>query len=308
MNSYLTRRIQVKLSLDGDTFDGSNNIVTLDGLRITATIDSYSGSIGSFMSQANLTIKGMLQSDMDKLSTLGYSAGTYNKNLIQVYAGDDQAGMTMIFSGGITYGNVNYNAMPDVGVELVASAVVNAKYAAIAASSYKGSMNVATMIQAIAETSGYSFQNAGVTTQLSNHATAGDALTQIKEICRAAGIHGKMERGTVYIWPAGGTMDNTIVQVNGNNGLVGYPMYAINGVNIRTLFNPQMETGRQVEISAQISNASSSSPFANSSKSPFTNGVGTFYVWQVKHLLSAETVNGPWFSDMSLGNRKFNAH
>lgn len=299
--TYVRRRIDVQLVLDGDTFDGSNNLVVLSGLRCLASVRSYSGSTGSFASQLEITIFGMKGSDMAKLSTLGFSAGTFRKNLINVYAGDDLQGMSLVFSGGITYGDVNYNAMPDVGVTLIASALANVQYGAIAASSYKGVMDVATMLQGIAKNANLAFLNAGVTSKLSNHACGGTAIDQIKDICRAANINAFIDNGTLTIWPAGGSRDSTLINIGPEQGMVGYPRYIVNGVEVTSVYNPEVEVGRTVNVISSIPD-----PKVGDVAVPGANG--QFYVWGVAHDLSSEVPDGPWFTTLQLGTSKFNAH
>jgi hypothetical protein len=299
--TFVSRKIDVQLALDGDTFDGSHNTVLLSGLRCVAAVRSYSGSTGSFASQLEITIFGMKGSDMAKLSTLGFSSGTYRKNLINVFAGDDKAGMSQVFSGGITYGDVNYNAMPDVGVTLIASALANVQYNAIAASSYKGTMNVATMLEGIAKNANLAFQNAGVTAKLKNHACGGTAYDQIKDVCRAANICYAIQNGTLTIWPATGSRDSTLINIGPNSGLVGYPRYVINGIEVASEFNPEVEVGRTVNISSSIPD-----PKVGEVSVPGANG--QFYVWGVSHDLASEMPGGPWFTTLQLGTSKYNAN
>lgn len=303
--SLVERRIDIKIALDGDTFDGSNNALTLRGLRSTCQIKSYSGTAGTFASQLQMRINGMYGQDMAKLSTLGYTSGLYKRNLVSIFAGDDVNGMTQVFSGGITYGNVDYNSMPDVGVDIIASALANMQFDSIAASSYQGSMNVATMLEGIARSAGLGFQNNGVTAKLSNHAVSGTANDQIRDICNAAGVIPYIENGKLYIWPAGSTRDDTVVEIGPSNGLVGYPRYIVGGVEVTTLFNPEIQIGRRVKINSSIPPPSKNSP--TNMGIPLPGASGTFYAWSIDHDLSAQVPGGPWFSTIKLGANAFNA-
>jgi len=299
--SLTRRRIDVQVSLDGDTFDGSSDTLTLRGLRCNAAIRSYAGSTGSFASQLELTVFGMRGQDMAKLSTLGFSMGTYRRNLVTVFAGDDQQGMSQVFSGGITYGNVGYNGMPDVGVTLVASALANAQYNAIAASSYKGVMAVSTMLEGIAKAANMGFLNAGVDAKLSNHAVGGTAVDQIRDICQAAGVCYAIENGVLTIWPRTGSRDSTVIEVNPENGMVGYPTYIVNGIEVVSTFKPDVEVGRTVNVRSSIPD-----PRARGVAVPGANG--QFYVWGVSHDLASEEPNGPWFTRLQLGTSKYNVN
>lgn len=315
--SFTERKIDVLIALDGDTFDNKNNTISLSGLRCQATIQTYAGTTSSYGSNMQLRISGMLGKDMAKLSTLGFQDGVWVKNSIMLLAGDDDAGMTTVFTGGITSGSVDYNSMPDVGVDIIAVAGGAGQFAPIAANSYKGAMDVATMIQGIAQAGGYQFTNNGVNVKLSNHATSGTADAQIKDIALAAGIICQIENNTVMIWPPGGARDATVIDVSAANGLVGYPMYELNGgLDITTLFNPLIATGRKIKLTSSIPKPSDSmiAKFTGVASSlakqntPVPGATGEFYVWSVTHNISSQLPGGPWFTQAHLTSNIFNAH
>lgn len=299
--TYIERKIDVRIALDHGTFDGSNDIIEVKGARCQATIQSYSGSTGSFASNMQMRLYGMKPADMAKLSTLGYSSGTYKKNLIQVHAGDDESGMSLVYAGGIFYGDVDYNAMPDVGVDIVASAIMNEQMAKIAASSYKGDMDVATMIRAIAKAAGLKFINAGVTAKLKNHAAPGSAVDQINDICHAAQVHWAKDGDTITIWPSGKTRDDTIIDISAATGMIGYPRYTMQGMEVSTLFNPDIEIGRRATLKTSVPKASPNDQIAFTSGHAVPGGDGTFYIWNVVHDLASQIPNGRWFTTLSLG-------
>lgn len=309
--TFIERKIDVRIALNGNTFDGSNDTLLLQGLRCQATVENYSGGLGSFGSIMQLRVNGMRGDDMAKLSTMGFSSGTgYKMNAIELFAGDDASGMALIFSGAIYAGSVDYNAMPDVGVDFVAHAVFNEKMTAVAASSYKGDMDVAVMLQGLAHAAGWAFENAGVTAKLSNHACGGSIVDQIEDICLAAGIHHDVKAGptkTLVIWPAGGARDNTVITLSPDTGLVGYPEYAMNSVMVTSVFNPNIEFGRRVQVVSSVPNFSAKSQreFGGRKEPP---GEGeSFYCWNVTHSLSSQIPDGPWFTRAQLGDDKFSA-
>jgi|SRR6185312_3479871 len=309
--SFIERKIDVRIALNGTTFDGSNDTLLLTGLRCQATVENYSGGLGSYGSVLQLRVNGMLEDDMAKLSTMGFSSGTgYKLNAIEVFAGDSVSGMSLIFSGAIYAGSVDYNAMPDVGVNFVAHAIFNEKMTAIAASSYKGDMDVAVMLQGLAHAAGWSFENAGVTTKLSNHACGGTIVDQIEDICLAAGIHHDVKPGptkTLIIWPVGGTRDDTVITLSSDTGLVGYPEYAMNSVMVTSTFNPNIEFGRRVKVLSSTPNFSAKTQreFGGRAAPPGTGEA--FYCWNVTHDLSSQVPGGPWFTRAQLGDDNFHA-
>lgn len=300
MKSFIDRKINAKISLSADTFASGGDTADLSDLRCQATIQSLAGTAGTFASQLQMRISGMKNADMAKLSTLGLTAGAYNINTITVTAGDDVNGMTQVFSGGIQSGDVDYNSMPDVGVEIVASAGANFQYTKVAASSYQGDQQVTTMLSALAGTAGLSFHNNGVTAALSNHATGGTATDQIEDICNASNTLYAIENKTLFIWPSTGYRDDTAINVSPDTGMVGYPRYVFNGLQLTTLFNPTAAIGRKVNVTTSTPTPSKSSIFQGSpiNAAVPTGANGTFYCWQVTHELASQTPNGPWFTHL----------
>jgi hypothetical protein len=314
--TFAIRRLQVQLQLNGTTFDSSgNDTLTIEGLRMTCTVTAYSGAGGSFQSNVQISIRGMLASDMSKLSTLGFASSVYKQNAINVYAGDDNAGMSLIFSGGIMSCNIDYNQMPDVSVEIVAFATANGQFSKIAASSFKGSVSAASMLQAIcaSATPPINFVNNGVTAKLENHAVAGTAEDQIREICKAVNCYRVLTPGnpqTLTIWPQGATIDDTVLDVNAENGMVGYPMYNVRGLDVVCEFNPNIRTGTQVKLSTSIAPPPAIPGSAAALRASSFGGVpgasGTYKVYSVVHDLSSEVPGGPWFTHIGLSGQNFN--
>jgi hypothetical protein len=260
------------------------------------------------MSNAQLRINGMRGSDMAKLSTLGLTQGRYKQNRVDVLAGDDHSGMSLVFSGQIFAGSVDYNAMPDVGVDLVASATMAAQMSVVAGTSYKGVMNVATMLQAIANNASppMSFINAGVTAALSNHAVGGSTWDQIKDICHAAGISYGIAHNpdTLIIYPKNGSRDATMITVDPGTGLVGYPMYSVRGIDVVSEFNPNIVWGRKMKVTSSIPRPGAGAPLREDGSAPI-GASGTFSIVDVVHDLSAQIPGGPWFTRAQLTSVDF---
>jgi len=315
--TLLKRRIDVQIKINGDTFDGSNDTIMLSGLRVSALIHTFIGPTGTWADDATLRISGMKNADMAQLSTLGFTANNYNSpsgamNVISVFAGDDVSGMTLIFGGSITSGNVDYNAMPDVGVDLICNAMTILQFATIAGSSYKGAMSVATMLEAIckAVTPPLAFVNNGVTTKLTNHAVGGSALKQIKDICLAAGcfykVTGAAGNQTLSIWPSGANVDTQVIDLSSATGMVGYPCYSVRGINISCLYNPNIAVGRQIKVTSSTPAPAKNAPLQVPGTLPgqgplqISGANGTFPVIAVTHNLASETPNGPWFTSAEL--------
>lgn len=309
--SYIQRDLLIRIQLDGSTFDNGAASVELRGLRCEAVIQNAGGAYGTFARLMQLRIAGMLPADLAKLSTLGFSQGFgYKKNSVQVFAVDAEIGQALVFDGSIYDGSINYNAMPDVVIDIFASTAYDIQLTSGAGVSYKGTMDVATMLSALAAQAGYAFDNsAGVTAKLNNHASPGSLKDQIAEICAAADVICDVQPGhpnTLVIWPRGKTRDSQVIEVSAATGMVGYPQYTMNGIVVRTLFNPQIEFGRKVNVVTSIPNFGANAQRAAVGLAPQPGTVpgapGVYYVWTVTHELSSNLPNGPWFTTATIGD------
>lgn len=295
--TFAARNITVQLQLNGDTFDEGGDSLQLQNMRCRATIQSTIGGATPFAGQMQLQIWGMTASDMAKLSTLGFSSGLFNRNRIVVMAGDNVNGMTQVFSGSIYSASIDYNAMPDVCVEIEAYSQLPWKLQRIAATSQAGSVSVATLLQAIAASCSppLAFVDKGVTSTISNPAYSGTPYDQISSICQDVACNYDIIDGTLTIWPFGQVRDDVTLSTSSDNGMVGYPMYTGQGVDVVMEFNPQAQLGRKLVINTSIPKPGASNP-------PVIVGLpGTFYIYEVTHDLAAELPNGPWFTKARVG-------
>ncbi len=302
---FAQRDLAIQLNLNGSTFDGVNNVLTLRGLRAWATIQATTGGASPFFSQAQIRIEGMLGQDMAQLSTLGLSAGFYTPNLITVNAVSTQSDGTtqsaLCFAGQIFEGFVDYNSQPNVGVVLKASATFASQIAGIASSSYQGSVSVATMLQAIcaAATPPLKLVNNGVTAVLSNHAVGGSAMNQIADICLASLTNWSIVNGTLYVWPQGSQRDDQVITLTPETGMKGYPMYSAQGIDVEMEYNQDVELGRQMTVESSIPPPGPNAPTSLGGVQPI-GATGTYWIAGVTHELSSNVIGGPWFTKANL--------
>jgi len=307
--TFINRKIDITFDLSptGGQFDSNgNNTLILQGLRSRATIQSTVGGATPFQSQMQMEVWGMSNNDMAALSTLGLSAGLYNKNLVTVMAGDDINGMSTVFSGAIYFADVDYNSQPVVPVKVYASATQGLRLPSVAPSSQPGSVNVATLLDAICRQAQppLNLVNNGVTAVLANHCVGGSVLHQIHDICLASMTNWAIspDGSTITIWPQGSTVDQTApVSLSAQTGMVGYPMYSAQGIDIVCEFNPNIQCGRQVSVESSIPTPGPNAPIVPTGQAQPIGASGTFYVYDVVHDLSCELPKGPWFTKAKTG-------
>jgi hypothetical protein len=281
-------------------FDNGATTLSLSGLRSRVTAQSCIGGDIAFGGQALIQIWGMKPEDMAQLSILGFDQAKIGMNKIEVTAYDvGQNNDVTVFSGGIFNAHINYNAMPDVSLELECYAGFNEQTQAIPGTSARGSADVATLLKGICAVCNpqLTFVNHGVTAVLSNPAVAGSAAQQIEDLCCAAGIAYMLQGGTLTIWPKDQSRDGVVVQTGPGMGLVGYPEYNLNGLDVTMEFNPEVQLGRQLTINNAVADWSKPAPVAP--------GIpGTFWINVVTHDLSCKLPEGPWFTHASVSNQQ----
>ncbi|MDN7913674.1 baseplate hub protein [Burkholderia cepacia] len=277
--SFTRKRIDATITLgEGQFGDTGKNAVTLTGLRIQALVNSYGEEA---MSDAQVRIYGLPLSMINQLTTIGPINTSFRKNSLQLAAGDDENGMTIVYSGTIGMAWGDFQGAPEVALNVMGWAGLYEAVKPVGAVSYLGAVDVATIMASLAETMGFAFENNGVQVQLSNPYFPGTALTQVKACARAADINYVIERETLVIWPRNGARAGDIPLISEATGMIGYPTFTSKGIGLRTEFNPSIRMGGQVQVDSTLSVAK-----------------GTWNVFQVMHTLESETPNGSWFTGL----------
>jgi len=276
----------------GDTFDNGSNVLDLRDLRSVASIQSSVGGNTPFGSSGIIQIWGMKPSDMAQLSTLGFYLNRYNRNKITVFAYDDDnlPNASQVYVGNIYTARINYNAMPDVSLELECHATLDQQTQIISGTSASGTSDVASMLQGICAACipQVTFVNKGVTAKLANHAVGGSPAHQIADICNAASVCYALQDDTLTIWNNNTNIDGVIVTTGPKMGMVGYPEYNMQGMDITMAFDPEVQWGRQISI------------VADDDAPPIPGVPGTYWINIAGHELSSEMPDGPWFTHASV--------
>jgi hypothetical protein len=276
--AFAKKRIDLTISLGTGQFgDSGANTVTLTGLRTSIEAQSYGGDA---QPQLSLKVYGLSQSMMNQLTTIGFvNSAIRFKNAVQVAAGDDGGVMSTLYNGTISQVWADFNSIPDVCLNINSVTGLAANLKPVGALSYQGATDVATIMQTIANTMGIGFENHGVSVQLSAPYLPGTALAQMRSCARAADINAQIDRDVLIIWPKSGARGTDVTLVSPSSGMVGFPTFSSNGLNVRTLFNPSLKIGGKIQIQSSL-----------------TPACGTWRIAQLSHSLESETPNGRWFS------------
>jgi hypothetical protein len=279
--SYIQRKLDFTFTLQNGTFTGTgSNSVTVSGLRASVTVTRVGAD--SF-NQATGQIYGLTLDMMNDLSTMGLLIDNNKRNTIAIYAGDDKSGMGLVFSGTMHDVWANLESAPEASLEFSAQTGLPDLVAAISPSSYQNGADVATIISGLAGQIGRTFENNGVSVFLANAYFPGTALQQIAEAAEAAGIHWHDDGYTIAIWPTDGARDGVTPLISPESGMIGYPKFTERGIDVVSIFNPNITFGGWVTVQSIIRGAN-----------------GKWRVNGMVHTLQSQTPGGNWLTAIRL--------
>lgn len=232
---------------------------------------------------AQLRIYGLTADVMNKLSTLGKAVVKANPNRVTVKAGDKN-GTAVVFVGNIDLCYVDAQSMPEVALVVHAFTSVDAAMKPVAPTTYRGLVDIATVMKAIATLAGYGFENSGVNgIMLADPYWPGTARAQAEAAARAADICFTFDGTVLAIWPREGHRGGAIPLISPDTGMVGYPRQdREGGISVTTIYNPSIVALGQIQVQSSIPNA-----------------CGTWTIQSLEHRLESETPGGAWFTHMN---------
>lgn len=272
------KQLRFVITLGTGKFGSSNNdTITLQGFRATADIDKAGGMM---MGTLRAKIYGVKQADMNSVTTLQWKPGTLIPNTVEVFAIDGPA-ETLVFAGNIVNAWADYQSLPDVFLHIQAQSAFFNALKAIPPRSFKGGVDVASVMAQIARDLGYTFENNGVTTRLVDVYLPNTGMEQAKDLARAAGCDLYLDDKILAITPPNVPRKVIIPLISPASGLVGYPTFDGVGVNFQTLFNPAITFGGSIKLETDVQQAA-----------------GEWVVTSVGHRLESEKPGGAWFSNV----------
>lgn len=284
--SFAKRAINVRFLLNNDVLS-SNGTNTLDLTGYQCELNVSNPGAVLVTQSIQMRIYGMTPADMNQFSTDGLMALAARGDQVIVSAGDVGGNIRQIFSGSITAAYSDYSNMPDVAFIVSAQAAFYHKIQPSDANSFKGEVDVASLISGLCKQINYTFYNNGVQTSVTDQYLKGSIIEQINKICDVAGVASAIEGTNVYIWPNSGTRDNQSFTISPENGMVNYPTFTPMGIQVKTLFNSDLQTGRQIIVKSSIPKAAKDD----------------WVVQNATHDLSTLTNDGPWFTIINLAKR-----
>jgi hypothetical protein len=240
--------------------ESGTNTVTLDGHRASVRVQNSGAAAGS---AAQVAVWGMTPSLMDQLSTLGMVVQMIPRNTITITAGeetqDGSNNTSTVFVGTILQAYGDFNNAPDVPFRLECLAGAAEQAIPFPASSYTGGTDVSTILSAIASKMGWGFENNGVNVQLANPYLSGSAIDQVRSVAEHAHINASLINNVLCIWPRFGSRKASgipLIAPAPAGQMIGYPTYTQQGILVRTIFDPRIAFGGQIQVQSSLKKAS----------------------------------------------------
>jgi hypothetical protein len=222
---------------------------------------------------------------MNAVSNLGTNPARLTPNKIQLTAGDEVNGFSQVYFGSLLEAFVDTDGAPDIALNVQSVALYDYSLMPIPPTSFKGVVQVATIMQAIASQINFKFINNNVTSTLTNPYFHGTVMNQLQDCADAANCTldtNAMMQGIVQIVPAGQSILNgPIPLISASTGMIGYPSYASTGITVRCIYNPAIVLCGLIQVKSQFPQAS-----------------GTWMVAALSHTLESLTPDGAWETEI----------
>jgi hypothetical protein len=201
---------------------------------------------------------------------------------LSIEAGDLGGNLSQVINAPIFQSCVDLTATPESAFSVSVASI----YAAAdtnGAQSWSGPQNAQNLIRALCAGT-YTVNNNGAQAVLQNPSVPADSIiNQVADIASQANFQWSWGLGnTLNIWPQDGTVDAVVIDVGPSTDpeMVGYPVYWPLGLIVTSLYNPEIQVGRQMNV------VGSSIPKAN----------GRWSIVNVRHELTTMLAQGPWFT------------
>lgn len=252
MVAYTRRYIDVD-------FTGPAGAVHVTRHRVSASVVT-AGQID--MGSAEVAIYGLPLETMNKLATFGTRFRPIQNTTMKITAGDDVNGMSVIFEGTLSQAWGDFQSAPDVPFHAIAFTglleAVKTQDPQTAYSSYTGPTQASTILQKLAGSAGWSFENNNVNAVLDSPYLFGSILNQVKAVAAAGRFNYVIENNTLAIWPSGKARDGGTgggMIISRETGMVSSPTFTDFGIIVKTEFSKPINYGASFTVKSMLTPA-----------------------------------------------------
>lgn len=277
--SFIQRRLQVRLTLAKGSF-GSGNTVVIDNHAMRVSVEKLGPPD---FAKASVEIFGMNLDDIEQLTSLSFHPFKLTRNYINIFAGDDESGLSQIFAGSITAANGDLSGCPEHKLKIDAEVGFWGRVTAQGPNVINGTQAAASFIETQATKAGMTFSNEGVSDALKNCVFSGSPVEQARQAAKQIGADLLIDDDEMILLPRQGNRKGNAVLLNKDSGLLGYPAITSNGIECKSIFNPAFRFAGLFVLESIVPKAS-----------------GTWRVIKLTHKLSAnDPSDGSWESSIT---------
>ncbi|TAN11547.1 MAG: hypothetical protein EPN34_07040 [Burkholderiaceae bacterium] len=280
MQTFTERSIDVTINWGkGDYGAEPGPDILLTGHRVLAQVVYINGAQ---QASADLRIYGMTLNEINECTGTKVNAYAVTGSRIRVSASTAKGSKAQIYDGQILRSFGEFNSQPEPCLLVYAQGAVLGAAKPVAARSYVGATDAATVCADIAKSMNLAFENDGVSVILDNPYFSGTDYTQLVACTDAANIDFAVDRGVLAIWPKGKARKAEVpVIVSPQTGMVGYPDIGSDRIYLRTLMNPDLAIGRLIRVQSDLMPA-----------------CGDWKVVSAIHNVESELPGGAWFTEV----------
>lgn len=275
--SFTKKLIEIRIILAKGEFSNKSTTKIIRGLPMVVDI----GRAGlPARDVAKVSIFGIKQEDLEALTFLNFRQQQIERNILQIYAGDEKDGLSLVFIGEISNAYPQYNQGADVPLEIEALGGYYPAMIALPPYTFKGSIPAADIVKELAQKMEYTFIDEGETKSVLNPYLRGSALQQLVELARNLNLDLVISNGVVKLRKSD-TQRKIVAVISKDISLIGYPSFTPNGVRIKSEYLPALELGDWIEIKSLVPKASG--------------------IWQVVSIhirLTSDMSEGSWFTEI----------
>ena len=244
--SFLKRKLKILLTLQKGSFKGGEgNAYEISDLAMSVRVDKTGAPD---FGKASAVIYGLPLDVMEQLSTLCMHPLFVRRNYINIYAGDEYNGYNQIYAGTITKASGDFNSAPDIKFNIESQIGFFGAVTAQGANVINGTQSASTFIEQQAKKIGFTFKNEGVTGTVRNAVFEGSPIEQARQCAKQIGAELILDDETMILVSNGASRKGNAVLLNANSGLLGYPTMTQNGIEIKSIFNPNFRFAGLIKL------------------------------------------------------------
>lgn len=253
MGSFKNKTIQVVMAMAEGVFQNGSNQITVEGLPTSVEIQKQGGDERP---SCTVTISNLNIDVVRQLTTLSFRPLQRFKNQITINAGDVGSQLQTIFIGDFDNAYGEFQNAPTMNLLVKAIACQHGALMATPATSVDGVEQVSKLMEQWATEAGYTLENHGVNASVKNSVYRGSPVDKAKALAREVNIDLIIDDGKFSITPMGEAVSGNAIIVDPQHGLLGYPQFSNDGIELNMIFNPALKIGGLIKVESIVPRAS----------------------------------------------------